>query len=173
MKFWAKMKLKLRRQKGFSLIELLVVIAIMGILSSIILSAVSSARTKARDVKRKAEISGIGRLITASCYLPSAGSGEYDIANLITEFVSSNPQYASYISQIPKDPSAPSAGTESLYMYTVNINNKCAVYANLENKNEQVTLQSIFSPTPGGGTGVLEASTDGWNGSPKYFQVSN
>src|SRR3989344_7534207 len=140
MKFWAKMKLKLRRQKGFSLIELLVVIAIMGILSSIILSAVGSARTKARDVKRKAEVAGIGRLITASCYLPNAGAGVYDIADLISELVITYPQYASYVSQIPKDPSASSSETDSLYMYTVDTNGKCAVYANLENEDERVVL---------------------------------
>ena len=166
------MKSKFKKQKGFSLIELLVVIAIIGILSSVIL-AVSGVRMKSRDVKRKAEISGAGKLLTASCYVPNAGAGEYDIADLITEFISSNPQYASYISQVPKDPSAPSSGAESLYMYTVNTNGKCALYANLENENETVTLQSISIPTPGGGTGVLEASADGWNGSSKYFQVSN
>ncbi len=163
--------MQMKRQKGFSLIELLVVVAIIGVLASIVLISVNTVREKAKDAKRKAEVSGIGRLITASCYLPDAGAGEYDIVDLIDELVLNYPQYASYVSQIPKDPSA--SGALSLYMYTVDINGKCAVYANLENDSESVTLQNISNPTPGGGTGVFEATSEGWNGSTKYFQVSN
>jgi prepilin-type N-terminal cleavage/methylation domain-containing protein len=166
------MTIRKNTKKGFSLIELLVVIAIISILATIVISALSTAREKARDAKRKVEVSGIGRLITASCYLPDAGSGTYDISNIVNEFVENNPQYMSYVSQIPKDPSAPSGDPESLYKYTVNDSGKCAVYANLENASDKTTL-SITSPTPGGGTGILEATSDGWNGTPKYFQVSN
>jgi prepilin-type N-terminal cleavage/methylation domain-containing protein len=164
--------MKNKTQKGFSLIELLVVIAIIGIMSSIILSSLGGVRSKARDAKRKAEVSGMGRLVTASCYVPTAGVGTYDIGDVITEFVAVKPEYASYVSQVPRDPSVGSSGP-TRYMYIVNSNGKCAIYANLENTNEAVTLSSISTPTAGGGTGVLQTPTDGWNGSPKYFQVSN
>lgn len=48
---------KLNRNNGFTILELLIVIAIIGILSAVVLAALSSARTNAQDVAIKTTLS--------------------------------------------------------------------------------------------------------------------
>ena len=158
--------------RGFTLIETLVVIVIIGILSGVILISLFGVRVRARDARRKSEVSQIGRFLTVSCYLPDGGGGEYDLIPLANEILNKYPQYNQSLSNIPKDPKT-GTETESKYIYTVDADGeKCALYANLENANESVNL-TITAPKPGGGIGVLKADSPGWNDTPLYFQFSN
>lgn len=164
--------MKRNKSSGFTLIETLAVIAIIGILATIISVRLLVMRGKAQDTKRKTEISQIGRFLTVSCYLPDGGAGEYDLMPLAQELLNKYPEYRQFLKIIPRDPKT-GTETESKYIYIVNADgDKCALYANLENDKEQVTL-TITAPTPGGGTGVLKAESSGLNGTPLYYQHSN
>lgn len=49
----------MKKQKGFTLIELLVVIAIIGVLSTLAVVALNSARAKSRDARRVSDVKQI------------------------------------------------------------------------------------------------------------------
>ena len=166
------MKLK-ENNLAFSLIEILIIISIIGILSTFAIIALGSVREKARDTKRKNDISTIGRFMTLSCFLPNDGAGKYDLADLAAELLLQNPKYEKYLKSIPQDPLSGTA-IQSNYTYIVNEDgDKCALYANLENKDEKITLKNLNEPTPGMGAGVLKANTTGINNTNIYFQYSN
>ncbi len=57
----------MKKQKGFTLIELLVVIAIIGILSSVVLTSLTSARDKAKVAAFKSEITATSPSLITDC----------------------------------------------------------------------------------------------------------
>jgi len=64
-------------QKGFTLIELLVVIAIIGILSSVVLASLNSARNKGSDANIKANLANARA--QAELYYDSTGNSYLNV----------------------------------------------------------------------------------------------
>ena len=94
----------LKHTSGFTLIELLVVIAIIGILSSVVLASLNSARAKARDVKRQSDLTQLRTAL--EFYFDSNGSYPVGCWNY---FEAQGANYIpglspTYISQLPRDP---------------------------------------------------------------------
>ena len=83
-------------KRGFTLIELLVVIAIIGILSSVVLASLNSARKKGRDARRIADIKQLQ--LALELYYDANGSypAVISTATVVTP---------GYISVVPTDPS--------------------------------------------------------------------
>ncbi len=88
----------MKKDKGFTLIELLVVIAIIGILSSVVLASLNSAREKSRDARRISDI----KQLQLALELSYDDNGTYP-ANLATLATDGN------IATVPTDPSTGSA----------------------------------------------------------------
>lgn len=158
--------------KGFSLIELLVVIAIISLLATIAFIYFGGARGQAGDAKRINDLNQIGRFLTFGCPIPDGGPGEYDLNELASEIKAKYPQYAK---NIPNNFQDPKTGTKdkSNYKYILDSNNNCVLFANLENDETEIDLPALSEPTPRGGKGVFAAPAIGWNGTNKYFQISN
>ncbi len=92
------MKQNYKKQEGFTLIELLVVIAIIGLLSTLSVVALSSARLQARDSSRLSDIKNTQTALE----LYYVDNNEYPDITMGTDPIgtSSDP----YMEQTPSDP---------------------------------------------------------------------
>jgi len=103
--------------KGFTLIELLVVIAIIGILASIVLASLNTARKKGRDARRVADMKQVQ--LALELYYDGHSSTYPAVSGLsgvtLGTVVGVSPDY---ISTLPTDPNG--AATPYIYQSTDN-----------------------------------------------------
>ena len=117
MKGGEKMKLN---KKGFTLIELLVVIAIIGLLSTLAVVALNTARTKSRDAKRISDVKQIqtalelyyadkGNYPTLVAPGAALGAGNYTVlCSTGWSGAACGGGATTYMGQVPKDPGSTS-----------------------------------------------------------------
>src|SRR6476620_953371 len=115
----------LRKQGGFTLLELLIVIVIIGILTLLIIPNITSAPKKARDTKRKTDITTVRK-----------GLEEYFVNNNVYPAALSDLTTGSapIIKTLPTDPT-----NTGVYVYTytpANTNSTYTLKACLENDQD-------------------------------------
>ncbi len=119
-----------KSRAGFTLIELLVVIAIIGILATIVLVSLNSARQKARNTRRVSDLRQIQ--LGSEIYYDKNGSYAASIAAIVTDGA---------MASEPKDPS-----TDASYFYCTG-GGGYSVGALLENATDAGTNKLLQSST--------------------------
>ena len=144
---------KRRGEKGFTLIELLVVIAIIGILATIVLVSLNTARQKARDSRR---IGDLRQLQLALEIFADNNNGNYPTTAQGTAILTPD--------EMPSVPSDPLNGNDYPYCangttdYTLGANLEDDEHGALDNDVDAATANCAFSvgsdPLTCGASGV-------------------
>ncbi|PIW76600.1 MAG: hypothetical protein CO001_00490 [Candidatus Portnoybacteria bacterium CG_4_8_14_3_um_filter_40_10] len=118
-----------KKKRGFTLIELLVVIAIIGILATIVLVSLNTARVKARDARRQSDMHQIA-LAMEMCYDDTACNGGAEGQYLEVTAVTGPTAIGTYMPVVPT--TAGGAGTAYSWVVNTGSQSKYLVCAALE-----------------------------------------
>ncbi len=138
----------LSKQRGFTLIELLVVIAIIGLLASIILASLNSARAKGRDARRIADLKDMQTAL--ELYYSSNNNAYPTTAAGLAALA------PTYIATVPTDPGSFS------YTYAVSTTSQqYCIEARLEGSlptgGVSACANGVVPAAPSGSGGVVDA----------------
>jgi type IV pilus assembly protein PilA len=158
--------------KGFTLIELLVVIAIIGILSSVVLASLNTARTKGSDASIKATLSGIraqaeivydtlgsygiGYVATAATWenCPSAaGNSLFGTTTITTQIAGARTATGGAVADVKCVQDVTSASNASKWAIAVKLKTDATLGWCVDSSG--ASKQITFSAASGAGTGSL------------------
>lgn len=141
-----------RLSRGFTLIELLVVIAIIGILSSVVLASLNSARVKGRDARRISDMRQMQLALELyqdiNAGYPVTALGIDAASTSLAALVTNN-----FISSIPSDPT-----NTGIYVYqyvSANSDGTACTVANCESYLLKAMIEGV------GGTPAGDVDDDG------------
>lgn len=141
------------RAKGFTLIELLVVIAIIGLLSSVVLASLNSARKKGRDARRVNDV----RQLQLALELYYDKNNNYP---QVTDLDSSTLVSDGFLSAIPHDPSDQ---RDYSFAYATNGTNY-HIGASLEDSSNTAKNSDADCTSAAAGCFTAAAAAGGFNG---------
>lgn len=161
-------------KKGFTLIELLVVVAIIGMLSSVVLASLNTARTSARTTRAIQDLKQIQTALelyyNANNSYPSSigGAGSWD--GLYSNWGDSTTNWIpglapTYIPVLPRSPNNSTDGSVN-YIYNSDGRNYKLIWHGGEDCNGvKQRIPSVLDPTRDGGSNpsVQEYSGSCWS----------
>jgi type II secretion system protein G len=140
-------------KKGFTLIELLVVVAIIGLLATLSIVALNTARAKARDAKRVGDI----KQIQTALELYYNDNGGYPSTDIIAAKTIATNSIV-YMNQVPTAPvpydnpsgSTVCTATNNAYVYSANTNNTSYTLTYCLGGDTGGLLKGLATATPAG-----------------------